>query len=166
MNQSQRLGLPFIAPGQSQKELFHNEALQLLDLVAAAAVEEAPRNDPPEPPTLGSSYIVGAAPTGEWSGKAGALALYTPAGWRFVGPVEGMQALVKPGGTRAVYRSGGWELGTVRAGRVMVDGVQVVAAQAPAVADAAGGAIVDSEARSAINALLSALRSHGLIATE
>ncbi len=42
MNASQRLALPFILPGQAQKELFHNEALQTLDLVVAAAVEEPP----------------------------------------------------------------------------------------------------------------------------
>lgn len=152
--------------GQSQKELFHNEALQLLDMVVAAAVEEPPRNDPPPSPAPGSCFIVGSAPTGQWAGMAAALALFTDAGWRFAGPVEGMQALVKPSSTWATYRSGAWELGTVRAERVMIGGIQVVGAQAPAVADAAGGGTVDTQARSAVNALLSAMRAHGLIATE
>lgn len=46
-----------------------------------------------------------------------------------------------------------------------VDGTQVVSNQGAAVADATGGATVDTEARSAINALLARLRVHGLIAT-
>jgi hypothetical protein len=46
-----------------------------------------------------------------------------------------------------------------------VAGVQVVEAQQPAVPDATGGATIDTEARAAINALLAALRIHGLIDT-
>jgi phage baseplate assembly protein V len=46
---------------------------------------------------------------------------------------------------------------------VKVAGVKVVGSQGAAVADAAGGAVVDSQARAAINTLLARLRSHGLI---
>lgn len=46
-----------------------------------------------------------------------------------------------------------------------LDGVKVVGAQGAAVANAAGGATVDAEARAAINALLARVRTHGLIAT-
>lgn len=42
---------------------------------------------------------------------------------------------------------------------------QVVGAQGIAVADASGGAVVDAEARTALNALLARLRTHGLIDT-
>lgn len=45
------------------------------------------------------------------------------------------------------------------------NGTKVVGAQGAAVADAAGGATVDAEARTALNALLARLRTHGLIAT-
>ena len=45
------------------------------------------------------------------------------------------------------------------------DGVQVVSAQGTAVANASGGATIDAEARTAINALLARMRAHGLIAT-
>lgn len=44
-------------------------------------------------------------------------------------------------------------------------GTKVVGAQGAAVSDAAGGANVDAEARTAINTLLARLRTHGLIAT-
>jgi len=40
MESSQRLSLPFISPGQAQKELYVNESLQILDFVTAASVEE------------------------------------------------------------------------------------------------------------------------------
>lgn len=46
-----------------------------------------------------------------------------------------------------------------------VGGVKVVGAQGAAVADAAGGVTIDTEARTALNALLARLRTHGLIAT-
>ena len=46
-----------------------------------------------------------------------------------------------------------------------VSGTQVVGAQGAAVSDAAGGGVVDVEARAQLNALLSRLRTHGLIAT-
>jgi hypothetical protein len=46
-----------------------------------------------------------------------------------------------------------------------VGGTKVVGAQGVAVADAAGGAIIDVEARAQLNALLAKLRTHGLIAT-
>jgi hypothetical protein len=46
-----------------------------------------------------------------------------------------------------------------------VGGTKVVGAQAVAVADAAGGAIVDAECRAALNSLLAKLRAHGMIAT-
>lgn len=45
-----------------------------------------------------------------------------------------------------------------------VAGTQVVQAQGAAVPDATGGATIDTEARTAINALLARLRAHGLIA--
>lgn len=46
-----------------------------------------------------------------------------------------------------------------------VNGTKVLGTQEAAVADAAGGATVDAEARTALNALLARLRTHGLIAT-
>ncbi len=38
---------------------------------------------PPGSPALGDQYIVGAAPSGAWSGKAGQVAIYTANGWKF-----------------------------------------------------------------------------------
>ena len=46
-----------------------------------------------------------------------------------------------------------------------IAGTKVVGAQAAAIADASGGATVDTEARAALNDLLAKLRTHGIIAT-
>lgn len=49
--------------------------------------------------------------------------------------------------------------------RILKGGTQILTSQQAAVADATGGATVDTEARTAINSLLARLRTHGLIAT-
>lgn len=46
-----------------------------------------------------------------------------------------------------------------------VNGTKVIGAQGALIADAAGGATIDAEARTAINTLLARLRAHGIIAT-
>jgi hypothetical protein len=163
MSATPRLLLPFIIPGQAQKELFHNEALQLLDVVVSAAVEGLPLSTPPGSPAVGSCYIVGASPTGAWVGEADRLAAFTSGGWRFVAPIDGLSALVRSSGSIAVYRNGAWEVGTVRGSEVQVDGIKVLGARQAAIPTPAGGSSVDAEARAAIEAILTALRSHGLI---
>lgn len=165
MDATERLQLPMIMPGQAQKEFFHNEALQLLDAVVAGAVEEPPRDDPPQSPSSGQCYLVGSSPIGDWSPHAGKLAVFSEAGWRFVAPVAGMSLLVKTSETLATYGSAGWEVGTIRASRLFIDGVQVIGPRSTAIADPAGGSTIDAEARLSLQQILSALRQHGLIAT-
>lgn len=145
--------------------MLHNEALQLLDALVAGAVEEPPRNAPPASPALGAAYIVGPAPTGAWASQAKAVASYSEGGWRFLAPVEGMALLVRSTNVHALYRLGAWELGMVRADAVSIGNQQVVGARAAAIATPAGGTVIDAQARTAIGAILAALRTHGLIAT-
>ena len=163
MSASARLNLPFLSAGQAQKEFYHNEALQTLDLLAAAAVEEATRSDPPPAPTVGSCYIIGSSPTGEWAGRTDSVAGYTSGGWRYIPPIEGMTAYVKSAGVWACYRSGVWELGAVRGNSVVLEGLQVLGSRLPAIAGPSGGATVDAESRATIDRILAALREHGLI---
>ena len=165
MDTSPRLSLPFLSPGQAQKELYHNESLLILDSLTAAAVEEPPRNDPPDPPVVATCFLVGTSPTGDWIGHAGALATYTAAGWRFVAPFEGMDAWVKSASVPATFTQGGWQVGTLFGSKVMISGTQVIGPQASSIADPAGGTTVDSEARATISSILTALRQHGLIAS-
>ena len=150
-------------PGQAQKELFHNEALRLLDIAVAAAVEGPPADDPPSTPQPGMGYLVGDAPTGAWSGFAGHLAGFGIAGWRFIAPKIGMTVFEKSSETVAVYSEAGWEVGKVRAASVIINGVQVVGSRTGPIADPSGGSTTDVEARTAIASVLAALRQHGLI---
>jgi hypothetical protein len=141
----------------------HNEALQVLDIVVAAAVEEAPRASPPAAPAEGSCYIVAASATGEWAGKDNSLAAFSSGGWRYVTPTEGLSAYVKSTGIFADYRAGAWEAGNLRGASLLIDGQQVVGSRAAPIADPAGGSTIDAEARAAIVQLLATMRQHGLI---
>ena len=163
MTATPRLSLPFLAAGQAQKEFVHNEALQTLDIVAAAAVEDGPLDTPPAAPALGACYIVGTAPSDAWAANSNALAAYTSGGWRFVIPPEGMTALVKSSALWATFRSGVWEMGVLRGSSLIIGGEQVVGSRVAAIASPAGGTTIDSESRTTIDSILAALRQHGLI---
>lgn len=165
MNRTPRFALPFISPGQAQKELLHNEALQTVDMLLACAVEELPRASPPETPEIGSCYIVAAEAVGDWAGREGCLAAYSSGGWRLIAPREGMTVYVRASGVFGLYRTGSWEFGAVRCSSLIVEGEQVVGPQSPPIASPAGGATIDSAARAAIDQILAALRSHGLVKT-
>jgi len=158
-----RLGLPLLQAGQAQKEVLHNEAITVLEGLAIGLVEEGPRNDPPALPEFGALWIVGPAPTGSWSGQAGAFALWTEGGWRFVPPVEGLAVRVKGSGLTLERRTTGWTGGEVAATALSIGGEQVVGARAPAIADPSSGSMVDAEARATLGSILVALRTHGLI---
>lgn len=66
-----------------------------------------------------------------------------------------------------IFRAGGSEKIRLDMGdpSVKINSTKVLGAQQGAVADSSGGAVVDAEARTAINSLLAACRTHGLIAT-
>ena len=164
MTRTPRLALPFLSQGQAQKEITHNEALQILDFLVAGAVAEPPRNDPPASPAIDDCYIVGPAPTSLWAGWADAVAGFSVGGWRRIAAVPGMRVYVQATEQWACYRTTGWELGVVRGAKLIIEGQQVVGAQSASIASPAGGASIDAEARASINQILSALRGHGLIA--
>jgi hypothetical protein len=163
MSGTPRFQLPFLSAGQAQKEFTHNEALQILDLVVAPAVEEGPRTDPPAVPTLGACYIVGSSPTGDWTGRSQAVAGFTSGGWRFIDPVEGMSLFVKADASCATFHQGAWEMGVVRGSTLVLGGDQVVGSRLPAIVSPSGGSTIDSEARNTLGQMLDALRQHGLI---
>ncbi len=160
---STRFALPFLQPGQAQKEMFHNEALVRVDAALHPVSESLATNDPPATPVAGETWIVGPLPSGLWFGHAGELACWTTAGWRFVTPVAGLLIWVRDLGRWAYHDGSGWQAGPLPLPGVAVGGHQVVGARQSGVATPAGGATIDAEARTAIAAMLTALRSHGLI---
>ena len=161
-DRSARHALPFLLPGQAQKEFFHNEALSRIDMLLFAAVEGDALAVPPGTPANGQSWIVAAGASGAWSGQEGALACWTEGGWRFAQPFEGMAVWHKGRGLALVWHDGAWNNGEVRASAITIGGKQIIGERRPAIASPASGATIDVEARAAIDAILVALRAHGL----
>jgi Protein of unknown function (DUF2793) len=157
-----RFDLPCLAAAQAQKEVTHNEALALIDILLFPTVESVAPSTVPSTPQLGACWIVGSNPSAAWLGQSGAIAGWTASGWRFASPVEGMRVW-SLADSRFVQRVGGaW---TLVPQMVIIEGNQVVGARQGAIPNPNGGANIDAEARSAITLILARLRGHGLIAT-
>lgn len=164
MSETARWALPLLEAGQAQKEMTHNEALAVLDLLQGASVEQVGLDTPPPSPTTGQCWVIGSTPTGAWAGRAGALAGWTAGGWRFVGPREGMAVWSHSDGCSATYAAGAWRIGRLIGTEVVIGGLSVIGARRAAVAAPAGGGVVDGEARAAIGVLIATMAGHGLIA--
>lgn len=165
MDMSDRLQLPLLTAGQVQKDLFHNEALALLDLLVAGGLTGGPLSAPPANPPLGAAYLVGPGASGAFTGKDGQIAAWGAAGWRFVAPVEGMRLTDRTSGVVVEYWNGQWRRGSLRAEELVIGGNKVVGAAAGAIAAPSGGSVIDAEGRTCLALILAALRGHGLIAS-
>ena len=145
-----RLALPLLAAGQAQKEVTHNEALATLDLAVAPSVVTVGLSVPPEDPEAGACWIVAAGGSGAWTGADEAIAGWTGGGWRFVRPRLGMLAWVEDAGRLARYADSGWIVGAP------------LGDPQPPIDLPTGGTTIDSEARAALAAILTALQELGL----
>lgn len=159
-----RFALPLLHAGQAQKEMTHNEALLLLDLLLHAEVEAVGQNQPPGEPAQGQSWIVGSAPTGAWDGQEGKIAAWTDSGWRFVRGCEGMLLWSRSDAQPVRRQAAEWVTGELSGAVVKLGGTQVLGPQQPAIAAPVGGELVDAEARATIMLLLQALEAHGVVA--
>jgi hypothetical protein len=138
------LGLPLLAAGQAQKEFVLNEALSLLDALHPRAVE-ASQPAPPASPEDGDCFRVTAPASGAWAGQADCLAVLVAGDWHFIAPTEGMAIFDRASDHLLVFR-GAWT-------------------QANGPALPSGGSVIDAEARTALAALVAALRDLGILAT-
>lgn len=159
-----RLGLPLLTSGQAQKEATHNEALILIDALVQPVVQAVAPGAIPATPVSGQCWIVGNGAGGAWSGHDNAIACWTDGGWRFVTSHDGMSAWCIADDKPVRRAASGWIVGEIEATIIRVGGKQVVGSRQSAVASAAGGAVIDAEARVAINSILATMRTHGLIA--
>ena len=160
-----RLALPMIVPGQAQKEMTHNEALVRIDAAVQPNVVALGLATPPTDPDDGACWIVGDSASGAWSGHDQQLAIWTAAGWRFVAPTLGFAVWLAESGVSARFVDGAWEVGVARADTLILGGRAMLATPAAAIVGPGGGSIVDSGARSAIEAILAVLRHHKLVKT-
>lgn len=165
MTTTDRFAFPLLVAGQSQKEVTHNEALALIDMLVQPIVEAVAPAGVPQLPSLGQSWIVGVAATGDWTAHDGELACWTAGGWRFVNLQDGARVWSRADSVTARRLGGAWLTGAENVKRLTVDNIQVVSGQQVAIANPVGGATIDSEGRAAIGVILGALRTHGLIAT-
>lgn len=136
------LGLPLLITGQAQKEFFINQALCLLDALAARTVISS-RTAPPEDPVEGTCFRVLAPADEAWNGQEDSIAMLIGGAWHHMKPRHGMQVFDQEAGQFLTFRAG-W-----------------VRALAPA--EPSGGPVVDIEARLAIGTLIQALRTIGVI---
>lgn len=89
------LGLPLLLPAQAQKHVTHNEALQLLDILVQAGVEDRTRTAPPAAPAEGTCHVVAPGGTGDWAGRDGQIAAFLGGAWLFVPPKTGWNLYVR-----------------------------------------------------------------------
>lgn len=98
---------------------------------------------PPTSPAEGAAWIVAAAPSGAWTGRAGAIAMRQSGNWLFAEPHEGMRVFDRSTGVFRQFTDS-W--------------------QSPVtVGEPSGGTTVDAEARVAIHAIVEALQTAGII---
>jgi hypothetical protein len=83
MTTSADLGIAYLAGQQAQPEIIHNSALNQFQVLLSGVISVG-LNTPPGSPAQGDTYILGASPTGAWSGRANCLAGYFGTGWVFV----------------------------------------------------------------------------------
>ncbi|MBU6206505.1 MAG: DUF2793 domain-containing protein [Alphaproteobacteria bacterium] len=159
-----RLALPLLASGQAQKEFTHNAALALADMLIMPTVQAVALTTPPAAPVVGQCWIIGTGATGVWAGHDNTLACFTAGGWLFVPPQDGMQVWSLADHVMVLHNNGVWTIGTLYAKSLDVAGIQVVGAQQLTIASPTGGTVIDDVARTAISAILAALKTHGLIA--
>ncbi len=136
-----RHALPMLFAGQAQREAFVNEALARIDAALHPCVTEE-RASPPAASEDGDAYLVAASPSGDWQDHAHTIAVWQGQHWLFAQPVHGMTLLDGSTGERLVF-DGTWQ-------------------RQPAPASPSGGVTIDAQARSAIDAIIAALKIKGI----
>lgn len=140
-NTTARLGLPYLFPGQAQKEFMFNETLTRLDFLVNPAVHGQIAS-PPDSPPAGAMFIVAPDGVGLFAGHEGMLACWDGQQWTFLAPQSGMTVFDANDGSRWRF-TGDW-----------------IQANPPALPE--GGQVVDQEARTALSALIGALQDAGI----
>lgn len=111
MPDTNRLGLPLVAPSQSQKHVTVNESLARLDALTHLELKSEGAQVPPGSPAEGEVHSVGAGATGDWAGEDGRLAIFLNGGWAFVTPGVGWQGWSNSAGSRVAFDGADWEPG-------------------------------------------------------
>lgn len=108
MDDTARLSLPFIMPGQALKHITHNDALNLLDALVQPVVQSTGMTTPPPGPLPGEAWIVPEGATGAWSGHMNEIAAFQDGAWRFLDPAEGWQVFDRDSDTLQIFSGTDW----------------------------------------------------------
>lgn len=103
---SANLKMPYMAAGQAQKHVTHNEALELLDALVQLIVSAFDVSTPPLSPNDAEVWSIGLGAVNEWAGHDGDLAIWSNGGWLFVTPQAGWRAA--SGDDLRVHDGSGW----------------------------------------------------------
>lgn len=115
MSTTKHTGITLIEQAQAQKEVTANEAFSRIDALLNHGAIQAGLNTPPTSPLEGDVYILGNTPTGQWTGKALAIAYFDQI-WRFIMPQSGSMLWVQSASRLFVFEEGAWHPTTAMSG--------------------------------------------------
>jgi hypothetical protein len=102
-----RLKLPYILQAQAQKEVTHNQALNILDALVNT-VAQSITDTPPGNSTEGDIYIIGDNPQGIFDGNANNLAVVSEGSWTFYKPLNYMEVMVIDESQKFTFADNEW----------------------------------------------------------
>lgn len=103
-----RLLMPYLETNQAQKEITHNEALNLLDVLVQAVIKSQ-ETTPPAIPEEGDAHLVSTPATGTWAGKEGQIAYFQGGAWYYLTPFTGLKIWDKANSMALVYKGAAWQ---------------------------------------------------------
>ena len=107
-NETPRLKLPYLAAAQAQKHVTHNEALDGLDALVQLSVSGIAAA-PEAAPVDGAQWLVGAAASGAFAGREGALASFRDGAWTFRMPMIGWRLYDQAARRLMVFDGSTWQ---------------------------------------------------------
>ena len=107
-NETPRLKLPYLAAAQAQKHVTHNEALDGLDALVQLSVSGIAAA-PEVAPVDGAQWLVGAAASGAFAGREGALASFRDGAWTFRMPMIGWRLYDQAARRLMVFDGSTWQ---------------------------------------------------------
>jgi hypothetical protein len=107
---SQFFNLQYLSANQSQKEVYVNNDLAIIDSFLQPTVIDTTRMSPPPTPNDQDKYIVPSGASGVWTGKTDLIAVYQENGttWTYTTPRTGWTVYSQADHTQYTYNGSAW----------------------------------------------------------